>query len=108
MRTAGRSGILLAAYFWLIALAIGVIVLSRASTAEFSTWAPICQECVVPQVRAAWESHLVTIDSRSFPKHDWREMGWEDLGSEYVFLPDLGMITQFAVFHSGGWVPQVR
>ena len=36
VRTAGRSGVLFAVFFWLIALAIGVIVLSRASIAEFS------------------------------------------------------------------------
>jgi len=75
VRTAIRSGVLFAVFFWLIALAIGVIVLSRASIAEFSTWAPICEGCVAPQVRAAWESRLATMDSRSFPKHDWIEMG---------------------------------
>jgi len=30
------------------------------------------------------------------------------LGLEYVFSPGLGMTTQFAVFHSGGWKPQVK
>jgi len=75
VRMAGCGGVLFAAFFWLIALAIGVIVLSRALIAEFSAWAPICQGCVAPQGRAAWESSLATIDSRSFPKHHWREMG---------------------------------
>jgi len=42
VRMACHSGVLFAAFFWLIALAIGVIVLSRASIAEFSAWAPIC------------------------------------------------------------------
>jgi len=76
VRTAGRSGVLFDTFFWLIPLAIAVIVLSRTSIAEFSTWTPICKDCVAPQVRAAWESRLATMDSRSFPKHDWREMGW--------------------------------
>jgi len=75
VRMGGRGGVLIAAFFWLIALAIGVIVLSRASIAEFSAWAPICERCVAPQVRAAWESHLATMDSRCFLKHDWMEMG---------------------------------
>jgi len=75
VRTASRSGVLFAAFFWLIALVIGVIVLSRVSIAEFSAWAPICEGCVAPQVRAAWESRLAMMDSRSFLKHDWREIG---------------------------------
>jgi len=76
VRMASRGGVLFAVFSWLIALAIGVIVLSRASIAEFSAWAPICEGCVAPQVREAWESCLAMMDSRSFPKHDWREIGW--------------------------------
>ena len=48
VRTAGRGGVLFAAFFWLIALAIGVIVLSRTLIVEFSAWAPICEGCVAP------------------------------------------------------------
>jgi len=75
VRTAGRGGVLCAACFWLIALVIGVIVLSRVLIAEFSAWAPICEGCVAPQVKAAWKCRLATMDWSSFPKHDWREMG---------------------------------
>jgi len=80
--TAGRSGNLFDAFFWLIALAIRSIVLRRASTAEFSTWPPICEGCVAPQIGAAWASRFTIIVSRSLPKHDRSEIGRYDLGYE--------------------------
>ena len=43
MSTAGRVGFWLDVFFLLIELAIGVIVRSRASIAEFSGWAPFAK-----------------------------------------------------------------
>ncbi len=87
----------------LIASAIGVIVWRSASIAELSDCAPICDGLVAPLVRAAWASLLATRVSSSFPKHDSSEMGLYAFGSLYVGLPFLGITTQWAVFHSGGW-----
>ena len=80
--TAGRSGNLFDDYFWLIALAIRSIVRRRASTAEFSAWAPICEGCVAPYICAAWASRFAIMVSSSLPKHDRSAIGWYNLDCE--------------------------
>jgi len=80
--TASCSGNLFEAFFWLIALAIGLIDRRRASIAEFSACAPICDGCVAPHICAACTSHFAVIDSSSLPKHDRSEIGRYDLGCQ--------------------------
>jgi len=82
MSTTSRSGNLFDAFFYLIALAIGSIVQRRASTAEFSAWAPICEECVALHICTAWASHFAIMVSSCLPKHDSSEIGQYDLGCE--------------------------
>jgi len=48
------------------------------------------------------------IVSSSLSKFDSSKIGRYNLGLEYNFLPGLGMTTQLAVFHSGGWTLHAR
>jgi len=74
--TAGRSGNLFEAFFWLIALAIGSIDRRRALVAEFSACITMCEGCVARHICAACAtSCFAMIDSSSLLKHDRSEIG---------------------------------